>query len=488
MGRYRPDGTIEFHGRHDHQIKLRGYRIELQEIEAALSQIHGVAETVVLCREGNRGEKQLVAYVKKAHERMEVAKLRTALQGHLPSYMVPSAFVVLETLPLTPNGKIDRNALPTPEVADRIQGMTYVAPRTPIEKTLIAIWQDVLALKQVGIHDNFFELGGHSLLATQVVSRVRTQLQVEVTLLTFFQVPTVAGLAERLVPSADPVAQPIVPPLTPCARTNPLPLSFAQQRLWFLDQWEPNSALYNVASVFRLRGLLHVEALRNALMVLAKRHESLRTIFLVVDDMPCQHILDLEELASPVLTTIEVPDKSGETRDATLHRMITEETCRPFDLTRGPLFRAQLLTVAENEAVFILTLHHIITDGWSMEILLKELAVLYAAEITGTTAHLPALPIQYADYAVWQRDWLQGGALTGSNGAAGSSGLVKTMASVAMTTKQATRTVDAGTASMQSALSEMMGDAPLCDVCGHITVRNGSCFKCLNCGNSLGCS
>ncbi|HNP27631.1 MAG TPA: amino acid adenylation domain-containing protein [Nitrospirales bacterium] len=407
--RYGHDGQIGFLGRRDHQVRIRGYRIELGEIENTLEQHASVSHAIALVRENRPGDKHLVAYIVPTHGRVPDSRgLREALALTLPDYMVPSAFVVLKQLPLTPSGKIDRKALPVPERADRTQGMTDVGPRTPMEQTLVTIWQEVLGLEQVGIHDNFFELGGHSLLATQVIWRLRTQLQVEIKLRSFFQVPTVAGLAAILTPSVDPESQAIVPPLTPCGRTNPLPLSFAQQRLWFLDQWEPNSALYNVSSVFRLRGLFQVNALRNALRALVERHESLRTIFHVVDDMPCQHILDLEKLANPGLTILEVPAKAGETRDATVQRMITEEIGRPFDLTRGPLFRARLLPITETEAVFILTLHHIITDGWSMKVFFKELADLYAAEITGTPANLAALPIQYADYAVWQRQCVQG--------------------------------------------------------------------------------
>ncbi|TFG62673.1 MAG: non-ribosomal peptide synthetase, partial [Nitrospirales bacterium] len=413
VGRYGEAGQLHYLGRNDGQVKLRGFRIELGEIEAALRHQPTIKETLVLCREDRPGDKHLVAYVVPTpNVSLDATTLRTTLKTLLPEYMVPTVFMLLDVLPLTPNGKVDHKALPIPKATDRSHEKTYVAPQTPTEKTLVKIWQTVLNVSQIGVQDNFFELGGHSLLATQVVSRVGALTHKTVSVRTIFDCPTIAQLASNLEDLQSQQDGDLAPPLRPQDQKGLIPLSFSQQRLWFLDQWQPNSALYNVSSVFRLRGLLRVDALRNALRTLIGRHESLRTIFHVVDGMPRQHIQRLEELPSPCLTIMEMPNEAGETREAMLQRFIIKETHKPFDLTQGPLFRAILLPVDETETVFIVTLHHIITDGWSMEILLKELAVLYAAEITGTPANLPALPIQYVDYAVWQRDWLQGDVLT----------------------------------------------------------------------------
>ena len=409
LARYRPDGTIDYVGRLDHQIKLRGYRIELGEIETALRQHPSIQDTVVLCREDRPGEKQLVAYlVGQASAR----DLRPYLHDRFPDYMVPSAFVVLEQLPLTPNGKVDRQALPPPSPDDRHLDQIYVAPRTPNETALVGIWQEVLALERVGIHDNFFDLGGHSLMATILVSRIRTLMQFNVSIRNIFDCPTIAQLADYIKDRQSPANEAQSPPLATQTHDGLIPLSFAQQRLWFLDQWEPNSALYNMPFIFNLRGPLKIDAFRNALRALVKRHESLRTTFQVIDDTPYQYIQSLEELPSSHLSIIEPPDLINESRDGTIQRIIIEEIRQPFNLTQGPLFRLRLLPLAAEETIFILTMHHIISDGWSIEIFLKEFSQFYEAEVTGIRANLPALPMQLADYTIWQRDWFQGNVLT----------------------------------------------------------------------------
>ncbi|MCA9419494.1 MAG: amino acid adenylation domain-containing protein [Nitrospira sp.] len=405
--RYHPDGALEFLGRIDHQIKLRGYRIETGEIEIELEQHPGVSKAVVVVRE-EAGQQQLVAYVapSPASGIFEPLELQRFLGVRLPAYMIPSAWVMLNVVPLTPTGKVDRRALPAPRrVID--ESNQFVPPETPKEELLAKIWGEVLKVERVGRQDNFFELGGHSLLAMKLISRIRKVFGEELSIRKLFEAPTIEELGVELGKRKPTELGEILPIIS----RKHLPLSFAQQRLWFLEHWEPNSALYNVSSVFRLRGPLRVDALRAALAALVARHESLRTVFPVVDDLPYQHIPSLTELAYPTLTLTEVPDEAEKIREATLLRLITEETQRPFNLTRGPLARAHLLRVAETEAVFVLTLHHIITDGWSMEILLKELSVLYAAELTGTPASLPALPCQYADFVIWQRNWLQGDVL-----------------------------------------------------------------------------
>jgi len=405
--RYRSNGIMEFIGRIDHQIKLRGYRIEVGEIEVGLEQHPDVSKAVVVMHEAE-GHQQLVAYVVPTPTTATVdqTELHRFLDARMPAYMVPSTWVQLDALPLTPNGKIDRRALPAPTRVT-LQSNHFVPPETHKEEQLAEIWKEVLKVEQVGRHDNFFTLGGHSLLAMILISRVRKVLGIELSIRTLFEAPTIADLSVEVRKRTSKELGKILS----TSSGEDRPLSFAQHRLWFLEQWEPHSALYNVPSVFRLRGSLHVDAFRNALRALVGRHDSLRTIFRVVDDRPCQHIQRVEDLTCPCLAFLEIPDEAGEPRDATLLRMIAEETHRPFDLTRGPLVRAHLLPVAETEAIFILTMHHIITDGWSMEIFLKELSVLYAAEIAGTPANLPVLPIQYADYAVWQRNWLQGNVL-----------------------------------------------------------------------------
>lgn len=403
----RSTGNMEFIGRRDHQIKFRGYRIEVGEIEVGLEQHADVSKAVVVLHEAE-GQQQLVGYIvpKTPTTTLDPTTLHRFLDGRMPAYMVPSTWVILDALPVTPTGKIDRRSLPAPTPSS-LPSHHFVPPETLEEVQLAEIWKEVLKVEQVGRHDNFFTLGGHSLLAMILISRVRKMLGIEVSIRMLFEAPTIEKLGAVLRERKSPKFS----PLLLSSRQQPLPLSFAQQRLWFLEQWEPNSALYNVSAVFRLRGPLHVDAFQNALLAVVERHESLRTIFRVVDDLPYQHIHSLSALASPILTLTEVPDEAGETRDAILQRLITEETQRPFDLTRGPLVRAHILRVAETEAVLVLTLHHIITDGWSMEILLKELSVLYATDLAGSPPPLPALPCQYADYAVWQRNWLQGDVL-----------------------------------------------------------------------------
>ncbi|RKH92751.1 amino acid adenylation domain-containing protein, partial [Corallococcus praedator] len=406
--RYRADGLLEFVGRTDHQVKVRGFRIELGEIEAALAGAGSVREAIVLAREDVAGDRRLVAYVVPMEdEQVEAGTLRRYLDDKLPEHMVPSAFVVLDAMPLTPNGKVDRKALPAPDAVRSEQGPTYVAPRTPVEETLAATWKELLGVSQVGIHDDFLELGGHSLLATQAISRIRAALGVELPLRALFEAPTVAALAAR-VEAAREQSLPRVPPLTPAPRTGVLPLSFAQQRLWFLEQLDPQAALYNIPSVLRLEGTLDAAALEQAFNALIRRHETLRTTFHAEDGKPFQRI---SEAPAFLLEAVDLRALGEAEREQEAWRLARADAVRPFDLLQGPLLRVTLLRTGERTHLLLLTMHHIVSDGWSAGVLVRELVALYAARLEQREAELPALPVQYADYAVWQRDWLRGEAL-----------------------------------------------------------------------------
>ena len=409
LARYLPDGNIEFLGRIDHQVKVRGFRIELGEIEAVINQYSTVRETVVMAREDKPGDKRLVAYlVIDPESASSISELRSYLKEKLPDYMIPSAFVVLDKLPLTPNGKVDRRALPLPEQSRMESEETYVAPRTQVEEMLATIWAEVLNTESVGVDDNFFELGGHSLLIIQLVSRVREGLGIDLPLRTLFESPTVAGLAEKVEAALRTEQAEQLPPLRLAARNVPLPLSFAQQRLWFLDQLEPGNASYNVPRAIRLKGNLKVEVLRQTLEEIVRRHESLRTTFIAVDGKPMQLIAEGAEMEMPV---IDLSQLAENLREAEAEQLTRQEVTRAFDLARSPLFRGRLLKLSEDEHILLLTMHHIICDGWSMGMLFNELGVLYDAYSKGQASPLPELPIQYADFAVSQREWLQGNVL-----------------------------------------------------------------------------
>jgi amino acid adenylation domain-containing protein len=401
--RHLPDGRIEFLGRVDHQVKVRGFRIELGEIEAVLRQHAAVRDAVVLTHADARGDKRLVAYVVvQQGEVLAAESVRGHLRERLPEYMIPSALVTLERLPLTPNGKLDRGALPVPNAA---VGDDYVAPRTPVEEVTAGVWAEVLRVERVGLRDNFFELGGHSLLATQVVSRLREALGVEVGLRALFEAPTVEGLAAAAQAGLAAGMRVQAPPISRAERGGELPLSFAQQRLWFLHQLEPDDPSYNLPAAFRLIGRLDIGALERSLGELVRRHEVLRTTFPSDGGQPRQ-------LVGPAkLRPLNVDDLrhlSEAERAAEAERVMDEEARRPFDLARGPLYRVRLLRLGEAEHALLYTMHHIVSDGWSLGVLLKEVSALYRAYTRGEESPLAELPIQYGDYAVWQREWLQG--------------------------------------------------------------------------------
>ena len=404
--RWLADGNLEFLARIDHQVKIRGFRIETGEVEAALTAISGIRDAFVMAREDVPGDRRLVAYLV-ADDGADAshAALRSALEARLPEYMVPSAFVPLDALPLSPNGKVDRRALPAPEYAEDEDADER--HRHPVREVLAGIWAEVLRRVRVGVRDNFFELGGHSLLATRVVSRVRAALSVELPLRALFESPTVAGLAER-IDALRRAGHPVLPPVVPVDRTGALPLSSAQERLWFLNRMEPDSPVFNVPAALRLTGALDAPALERALGEIVRRHEALRTTFAEVEGVPAQVIAPFAGFVLPV------EDWSGmdaDEREARLRRRTAEDAVAPFDLAAGPLFRTTLLRLDGEEHVLLLSTHHIVSDAWSMGVLFRELSALYGAYMRGAESPLAALPVQYADYAVWEREQLRGEAL-----------------------------------------------------------------------------
>ncbi len=406
LARYLLNGDIEYLGRIDQQVKIRGYRIEPGEIEAALEEHPAVRQAVVLAREDRPGDKRLVAYVvRKPGQTATVNELRSDLKEKLPAYMVPSSFVFLDGLPLTPNGKVDRKALPAPELGRSGLERGFVVPRTPIEEVLASIWAEVLKRDSVGVQDNFFELGGHSLLATRVMSQVREAFQVEVPLRRMFEAQTLAGLAETIEVLRQDRQGGSAPPILPAPRQQALPLSFAQQRLWFLDQFEPGSCAYNMPFAIRLKGELKAAALEQSLREIIQRHEVLRTAFVTHNDEPIQIITPMTSFVLPVEDLTAVAE---EQREAEVRKRAQAEALCPFDLATGPLMRARLVKLDADEHVLLLTLHHIASDGWSMGVLFRELSALYKAFSQGEASPLPPLKLQYADYAVWQRGWLRG--------------------------------------------------------------------------------
>ncbi|HEV2887973.1 MAG TPA: amino acid adenylation domain-containing protein, partial [Jatrophihabitans sp.] len=411
LGRWLPGGELEFLGRNDYQVKVRGFRIELGEIEARLAGCPGVREAVVVPRTVG-GNQQLVAYYltdEPGGEASDAAAVpaevaRDWLARELPAHMVPAACMRLASWPLTPNGKIDRQALPAPD-AQAYSHREQVAPAGPLEAALAAIFTELLGVDPISRHDDFFALGGHSLLAARVVSRIREVLGREVPATVLFTAPTVAALAERLAGqpgAADRDA--VLPPIELLDRSGPLAPSFAQQRLWFLAQLDGGSQAYHVAEAFSLDGPLDRAALAGALDALTARHEALRTRLVTESGAPVQRI-------DPAGTgfALRVEDLTGSADpEAELAGIRHTEAAAPFDLARGPLARGRLVVLGPDRHVLLLTLHHVMSDGWSMDVLARELGVLYTALRQGSGDPLPPLRVQYADYAGWQREWLSG--------------------------------------------------------------------------------
>ncbi|WP_194899886.1 non-ribosomal peptide synthetase, partial [Catenulispora pinisilvae] len=395
LARWTVDGVVEYLGRTDDQVKLRGFRIELGEIEAVLAGHDAVAQVAVLAREDRPGDKRLVAYLVPADSSaaLDTEALREHLSAALPDYMVPSAFLMLDALPLTSNGKLDRRALPAPEFGSDPAGR---APRTMQEEILCSLFAEVLGVESVSIDDSFFDLGGHSLLATRLVSRVRSALGVELGLRVLFEAPTVAGIAARLDMGSDTrrVA------LRPVVRPERVPLSFAQRRLWFLSRLEGPSATYNIPLVVRLSGDLDQGALKVALVDVLARHESLRTVFPQVDGEPFQQVLPVDQLG--VVADLVMQDSSPETVAADIAAAVGVT----FDLGSDIPVRASLLQVSPQEFVLVAVVHHVAGDGWSLGPLARDLAAAYTARVGGGAPEWEPLPVQYADYTLWQRELL----------------------------------------------------------------------------------
>ncbi|MDB5406692.1 MAG: dimodular nonribosomal peptide synthase [Rhodospirillales bacterium] len=391
LARRRADGVIEFLGRTDEQVKIRGFRIEVGEIETILASYPGIERVVVVAREDGFGGRRLVAYIVAgpayAHDD---DRLREHLARSLPEHMIPSAFVVLDSLPLSPNGKLDRKSLPSPEWQ---AASGYTAPRTPTEKLLADLWAETFELEQVGVHDNFFKLGGHSLLVIRLISKIRAAFAIDLPLATLFEVSTIAGLAERI-----DQAQSALPGLRPFPRPSEIPLSFAQHRLWFLDQLEGPSPTYNITLGLRLSGPLDRSALEAALSDLVERHESLRTVFPDTTGTPRQLVLDPAD-ARPILAVQPVSEEA-------LPEILNAAACRGFDLAGEIPLRASLFVLAPQEHVLLLLVHHIAGDGWSLAPLARDLAASYAARRLGVAPDWAPLPVQYADYTLWQHQLL----------------------------------------------------------------------------------
>ncbi|HKP12625.1 MAG TPA: amino acid adenylation domain-containing protein, partial [Blastocatellia bacterium] len=432
LARYLTDGSIEYLDRIDNQVKIRGFRIELGEIEAALMQHPGIAAAATVCQTV-ADDKRLVAYIvactpgapdgeavaggeaglsdlssaTASSEAPDLSpkSLRSFLNQHLPSYMVPSIFVMLDALPRGLNGKLDRKALPAPEQIHSGSQDHFVAPRTPVEEKVAGIWAEVLGVERVGVDDNFFELGGHSLLAIRVASRLREAFQVTLSLRTLFERSTVADLAVSVETAIAAAEGSESRPIVPIGREGNLPLSFAQERLWFMNQLEPESAVYNIQTATRLDWPINRPAFEQSLTEVVRRHEALRTTFPSVDGRPVQRIAALTGFR---LDVVELRHLNEADRAAVAHRLGQEQAQRPFDLARGPLLRVTLLRLGERDHLVVISMHHIVSDAWSRELFIKELVGLYEVFVSGKPSPFAELPIQYADYAAWQRGWLQG--------------------------------------------------------------------------------
>ncbi|WP_285420565.1 non-ribosomal peptide synthetase [Pseudomonas sp. efr-133-TYG-5] len=403
--RWTHDGVIEYLGRLDQQVKLRGFRVEPEEIEARLLAQEGVAQAAVLVRETVAGP-QLIGYFTASNadddQDAHIARLKTALAAELPEYMVPAQLMRLDTMPLSPSGKLDRRALPEPKWHVR----EHVEPVTELEQRIAAIWREVLGLPRIGLRDDFFALGGHSLLATQIISRSRQACDVELPLRTLFEHSELGDFAEqvRQIQASGKTNQ--QPPIASVDRRQAVPLSYSQQRMWFLWQMEPDSPAYNVGGMARLRGVLHVEHFEAALQALILRHETLRTTFPSVDGVARQQV---RAETGVRMGWKDFSRLAADQREQRVQQLADEEAHLPFDLETGPLLRACLVKTAEHEHYFVLTLHHIVTEGWAMDIFARELGALYEAFVDDRDSPLEALPVQYLDYSVWQRQWLESG-------------------------------------------------------------------------------
>jgi len=396
--RWQADGQLECLGRNDDQVKIRGFRIELGEIQQQLAQCPGIGDVIVMAVPGEQGPLRLVAWFTRLDEALDANGLRNYLRGRLPEYMVPAAFVALQRMPLSNNGKVERKALPLPGPQD-FAAAAYEAPQGQHELVLAQVWGELLQVEHVGRNDRFFELGGHSLLAMRMLAQVRQRLGLELALADLFADDRLAAVAASL---ASQPAQ-VLPAIQPSLRVGRMPLSFAQQRLWFLAQMAPGSAAYHIPIGLRLEGALDANALERALQRLVERHESLRSHFVEQDGEP-QVVLATEAFS---LARVQAPGLEA----AALAALIEQEASRPFTLDQDLPIRGRLLHLAQGHHVLLLTLHHLVADGWSLGVLVRELGELYQAFSQDRADPLPALPVQYLDYALWQRRWLGGDAL-----------------------------------------------------------------------------
>ena len=410
IARYRQDGQIDYLGRDDYQVKIRGYRIELGEIEALLRSHSAIQECVVTVHEGPDNKRLVAYFVVRQQCLLTIEDLRADISRKLPNYMQPEVFIQLDAFPLTPNGKVDRLALPPPTVYREGVGSLpndHTSPGTSVEEIVAGLWCKLLDRQQVSIHDNFFALGGHSLLAVRLIAQIQTVFQVTLSLRHLFEMPTVAALATQIERELQRGREQSgeLPALISVTREEELPLSFAQQRLWFIDQLETEQTAYTIPQVTRVSGLFHMAAFTRSLTEMTRRHESLRTIFAFRAGRSVQIILPVTPFHLPVIDLSALPRTQCE---AEIQQLTRQETTRRFDLAQGPLLRAVVLRTQENEHILVQTMHHIITDGWSLDIFMREVSTLYDAFVAGQPSPLPELPLQYADFALWQRQWLQG--------------------------------------------------------------------------------
>jgi amino acid adenylation domain-containing protein len=409
LARFLPDGNIELIGRSDEQVKVRGFRVEVAEVETALLQHPKVRQCVVGARVYGGQEKRLLAWlVPQPMDAPTTGELISFLKKRLPDYMIPSAFVAMESFPLLPNGKMDRVALPLPGPQRPELENRFEAPRDAVEEQVAMIWRDVLGIEKVGINDNFFDLGGHSLHAMQAVARMGETFKMDVPLSSLFQTPTIALLAGLLTASGRQRRSRGPKAVPASERTNAAPLSFAQQRLWFLHQLEPDNPVYNLPHTVHIEGKLDLTALESAFLAVISRHEALRTALVIVDGEPRQQIFSVDSFKLPF---IDLAGDSQPERSSKLERLAREEGCQPFDLSRDLMVRAKVARLGESEHVLIVTFHHVASDGWSVEIFWGELFKAYEAFTSGQAPDLPPLPVRYVDFSEWQRNWLRGDVL-----------------------------------------------------------------------------
>ncbi|MDQ1351123.1 MAG: hypothetical protein QG657_1425, partial [Acidobacteriota bacterium] len=401
LARWLPDGNIDFLGRIDHQVKVRGFRIELGEIENSLARRPDIKEAVVIALQYENGVNYLCAYfVTPGGEHLTVSELREYLSKSLPDYMIPAYFIHLERIPLTGTGKVDRRALPVPDESFIDTGVEYVAPGTETEKKLASIWQQLLRLEKIGINSDFFQLGGDSILVNQCIGRIREELHVEIPLRKFFEQPFIKAIAEVIAKQDRQVSS-----IKLLERVGEIPLSFAQERLWFLQELDADNVAYFVPRVIRMRGKLEVSLIERTFTEIIRRHEILRTIFPSIDGQPVQRIQPPFQFKIPVLDWSML---AAEEQEKEISHFLSKEGQRPFDFEKGPMLRVTILKLKDEEHLFVLTEHHLVHDGWTQGVLLREFISIFSAYAERKAHHLPELPIQYADFTLWQRDHLKG--------------------------------------------------------------------------------